>query len=302
MNVMVLAKTYSTILDEVYIENACTAVLESDRALASEGANANEIIIPRLSMDGLANYSRNDGYVKGDVSLTWQTAKFNYERGRMFNVDAMDNEESQKIAFGSLAGRFIKSKAIPELDAFRFATLASCEGISKKAGILATGEGAAAALREAINALDEAQVPSEERILFITPMLKGMIDDMDTTRSRAVMAGFEKIVCVPQSRFYTKIKLLDGVSDGEKSGGYVKAADGADINFMIVHRPAVIQFTKTAVPKIIPPANNPDADSWKYGYRSYGLCEVYENKAAGIYCHYKAAGSGQSGSGETNSQ
>lgn len=284
---MVLSKKYSTILDEVYMENACTAVLESDRALASEGANANEIIIPRLKMDGLANYSRNDGYVKGDVALTWQTAKFNYERGRMFVVDAMDNEESQKIAFGSLASQFIKGKAVPELDAFRFATLASCKGISRKAGTLESGEAAAAALREALNALDTAQVPSEERILFITPMLKGMIDDMDTSKSRAVMAGFEKIVCVPQSRFYTKIKLLDGVSEGEKEGGYVKAADGEDINFMIVHKPAVIQFTKTAVPKIIPPANNPDADSWKYGYRSYGLCEVYENKAAGIYCHAK---------------
>lgn len=287
MNVMVLAKKYSSILAEVYMENACTAVLESDSALAAEGANANEIVIPRLSMDGLANYSRNDGYVKGDVSLTWQTAKFNYERGRMFAVDAMDNEETQNIAFGSLAGQFIRTKAVPELDAFRFATLAGTEGISKKTGTLSTGEAAAAALREAVSALDAAEVPSEERILFITPILKGLIDDMDTTKSRAVMAGFEKIVTVPQSRFYTKIKLLDGKSTGETAGGYAK--DGEDINFMIVHKPAVIQFTKTAVPKIIPPASNPDADSWKYGYRSYGLCEVYANKAAGIYCHAKAA-------------
>ncbi|MCM1578058.1 MAG: hypothetical protein NC078_04585 [Ruminococcus sp.] len=285
MNNIVLAKKYSGILDEVYMENACTAALESERSLASQGANANEIIIPVLDMDGMADYSRNDGYVKGDVSLTWQTAKFNYERGRMFAVDEMDDEETRHLAFGSLAGRFVKTKAVPELDAFRFAQLASCEGIFKKEGELETGEDAAAALREALNAMDDAQVPSEERILFITPMLKGLIDDMDTTRSRAVMAGVEKIVVVPKSRFYTKIKLFDGVSEGEKEGGYKKADDGKDINFMIVHKPAVLQFTKTAVPKIISPANNPDADSWKYGYRSYGLCKVYENKTAGIYCH-----------------
>lgn len=288
MNEIALGKIYSGLLDEAYMQFACTSVLESDKALVSEGANANEIIIPLLQMAGMADYSRNDGYVKGDVALSWQTAKFTYERGRMFIVDAMDNAETQRIAFGSLAGEFMKTKAIPELDAFRFAQIAGTEGISSASGTLSDGEEAAAALRTAVNALDGAQVPSEDRILFITPVLKGMIDDMDTTRSRAVMAGFDKIVTVPQSRFYTKIKLLDGKSEGETDGGYVKAADGADINFMVVHRPAVIQFTKTAVPKIVAPENNPDADSWKYGYRSYGICEVYANKRAGIYCHYKA--------------
>lgn len=288
MNEIALGKIYSGLLDEAYMQFACTSVLESDKALVSEGANANEIIIPLLQMAGMADYSRNDGYVKGDVALSWQTAKFTYERGRMFIVDAMDNAETQRIAFGSLAGEFMKTKAIPELDAFRFAQIAGTQGISSASGTLSDGEEAAAALRTAVNALDSAQVPSEDRILFITPVLKGMIDDMDTTRSRAVMAGFDKIVTVPQSRFYTKIKLLDGKSEGETDGGYVKAADGADINFMVVHRPAVIQFTKTAVPKIVAPENNPDADSWKYGYRSYGICEVYANKRAGIYCHYKA--------------
>lgn len=288
MNVIMLGKTYAGMLEEAYMQNACTAVLESDRALAAEGANANEIIIPKLELDGLADYSRNDGYVKGDVALSWQTARFNYERGRMFAVDAMDNEETQNIAFGSLAGEFMRTKAVPELDAFRFAEMAGCEGIYSASGTIADGEEAVSALRTAVVAMDGAEVPSEDRILFITPVIKGMIEDMDTTRSRAVLAGFSQIVTVPQSRFYTKIKLHDGKSEGETSGGYSKAADGADINFMIVHKPAVIQFTKTAVPKIIPPASNPDADSWKYGYRCYGLCQVYENKRAGIYCHYKA--------------
>lgn len=285
MNTITLAKKYAALLDETYRENAKTAALESDAALAKEGANANEIVIPKLSMDGLADYSRNSGYVDGNVSLSWQTVKFSYERGRMFSVDAMDNEESQSIAFGALAGEFVRTKAVPELDAFRFASIAGTSGIFKESGDLESGEEAAAAVRKAVSAMDAAEVPSEDRILFITPILKGMIDDMDTTKSRAVMAGFSQVVVVPQSRFYSEIKLNDGVSSGEEGGGYSKASDGKDINFMIVHKPAVIQFTKHALPKIISPANNPDADSWKYGYRSYGLCSVYANKAAGVYCH-----------------
>lgn len=186
-NTITLAKKYAALLDETYKENARTAVLESDAALAREGANANEIVIPKLTMDGLADYSRSSGYVEGDVSLTWQTVTFNYERGRMFSVDAMDNEESQSIAFGSLAGEFVRTKAVPELDAFRFAALAGTSGISSATAALTTGADAAAAIRTAVSALDAAEVPSEDRVLFITPVLKGLIDDMDTTKSRAVL-------------------------------------------------------------------------------------------------------------------
>ena len=284
-NNIALAKKYAALLDETYRENAKTAVLESDAALAREGANANEIVIPRLTMDGLADYSRSGGYVDGDVSLTWETVRFNYERGRMFSVDAMDNEETQSIAFGSLAGEFVRSKAVPELDAFRFAQMAGTEGIFSASGELGDGEAAVAAVRAAVSEMDAAEVPSDNRILFITPVIKGMIDDLDTTRSRAVLSSFEDIVVVPQSRFYSAIELADGISEGETEGGYSKAAEGKNINFMIVHKGAVIQFTKHAVPKIISPAANPDADSWKYGYRSYGLCSVYPSRANGIYCH-----------------
>lgn len=287
-NNIALAKVYTNLLDEVYQQSALTAVLESDATLARQGANANEIVIPKLSMDGLADYNRNSGYVNGDVELTWETAKFNYERGRAFTVDDMDNEETQNIAFGRLAGEFIRTKVVPELDAFRFATYASTVGAGTATGTLATGADVIAALRTATSAMDEAEVPMEDRHLFITPTLLGLVQDMDTTKSREVLSRFASITPVPQTRFYSAIELLDGKTGGEEKGGFKKADLGVELNFEIIHKPATLQFTKHAVPKIIAPAQNPDADAWKYGYRNYGLCDTYENKAAGIYVHKKA--------------
>ena len=283
-----LAKIYTNLLDEVYQQNALTAVLESDASLARAGANANEIVIPKISMDGLADYSRNSGYVNGDVNLTWETVKFNYERGRAFTVDDMDNEETQNIAFGRLAGEFIRTKVIPELDAFRFATYAATTGAGTATGTLATGADVIAALRVATSAMDEAEVPMENRYLFITPTLYGLIQDMDNTKSREVLSRFASVTQVPQTRFYSAIELLDGKTGGEEKGGYKKAESATELNFEIIHKPATLQFTKHAVPKIIPPMQNQDADAWKYGYRNYGLCDTYENKAAGIYVHKKA--------------
>ena len=287
-NSIQLAKVYTNLLDEVYKQSALTAVLESDASLARQGANANEIIIPKLSMDGLADYSRNSGYVNGDVTLNWETVQFNYERGRMFSVDNMDNEETQNIAFGRLAGEFIRTKVVPELDAFRFAKYAATTGAGVATGALATGAEVIAALRTATSAMDEAEVPMEDRHLFITPTLLGLVEDMDTTKSKEVLSRFASITKVPQTRFYSAIELLDGKTVGEEKGGYKKADGGVELNFEIIHKPATLQFTKHAVPKVISPELNQDADAWKYGYRNYGLCDTYENKTAGIYVHKKS--------------
>ena len=286
-NSIALAKVYTDLLDEVYKKSALTAILESDESLARAGANANEIVIPKISMDGLADYSRNSGYVNGDVTLTWETVKFNYERGRAFTVDDMDNEETQNIAFGKLAGEFIRTKVVPELDAFRFATYAAVTGAGTASATLATGADIIAALRTATSAMDEAEVPMEDRHLFITPTLYGLVQDLDTNKSKEVLSRFASITQVPQTRFYSAIKLNDGTTLGEETGGYTKASGAVDLNFEIIHKPAVLQFTKHAVPKIISPEQNQDADAWKYGYRNYGLCDTYENKAAGIYVHKK---------------
>lgn len=292
-------KKYVPLLDEVYKQAALTSVLDSDSSLAQEGANANEIIIPKIDMDALGDYDRNSGYTNGDVTLTNETVKFNYERGRMFSVDAMDNEETAGIAYGKLASEFIRTKVAPEGDAFRFATYAGTSGISKVAtpATLSTGADVISALRAGTNKMDEDEVTYERRYLFITPTLKGLIDDLDNTKSKEVLSRFEQVILVPQTRFYTAIDMLDGKSSGETKGGYKRHAkgsetgdtNGADINFMIIQKDAVMQYNKHISPKVVTPEQNQTADAWKFGYRKYGLADVYENKVAGIYLHHKAA-------------
>ena len=291
-------KKYIDLIDDVYKENAKTAILDGDNSLVQAGSNAHEIVIPKISMDGLGDYSRNGGYVDGDVTVTNETVEFNYDRGRAFTVDAMDNEETAGVAFGKLASEFIRVKVVPELDAFRFAKYAGITGISKvtAGATLSTGADVIAALRTGITKMDEDEVPAEDRHLFITPTLYGYIQDMDTTKSREVMSRFADVTLVPQSRFYTAITLYDGKTDNsstdsgvnQKPGGFVKASAGKDINFMIIHKPAVLQYTKHTVTKVISPEENQTADAWKFPYRAYGLADAYENKAAGIYLHHKA--------------
>jgi hypothetical protein len=285
-NSIALFQKYINELDYVYKLSARTSALDIDGALVQAGANANEIIIPKMSMDGLADYSRNGGYVTGNVNLTNETVKFNYDRGRKFTVDSMDNEETAGLAFGKLSSEFIRTKVVPEMDAVRFASYAGVEGISSVSADLTTGESVLAAINAANTTIDEAEVPTDGRYLFITPTLKALADNVDTYKSKAMMERFAGVIEVPQTRFYTAIDLHDGTTDGETAGGFVKDADsGKNINFMIIHKEAVIQFSKHTVNKIFTPEENQNSDGYIFCYRAYGLTDAYENKAAGIYLH-----------------
>lgn len=216
-NTIVKTKEYLDLLDEVYKENSKTAILEGDSTTARLN-NHGEIEVAKLDMDGLGDFSRSSGYTQGDVSLTWETIKNDKERSNKFKIDRLDDDESFKIASGKLMGEFMRTKVIPETDAARIAKIAGQDGISSKSETLSTGADVVSALRTASNRMDEDEVSPENRILFITPTLHALVDDLDTTKSKAVLSKFSTIIDVPQTRMYTNITLNDGTT----SFGYKK--------------------------------------------------------------------------------
>lgn len=289
-------KNYIPLLDEVYAAASLTSVLDGAPELARQGVNANELIIPKITMDGLADYDRKSGYVAGEVTLTNETVTCNFDRARLFCVDTLDNEETAGLAFARLASEFIRTRVVPELDAFRLATYAGMQGIGAATpAAITTGADLLTALRAAINAMDEKEVPAEQRYLFITPSLLGLLEDLDLTKSTRVLERFEGVVRVPQTRMYTSITQLDGSSASQTGGGYIKTvasgsgdnavAAGKNINFMVIHKPAVIQYQKHVAPKVITPEQNQTGDAWKFGYRNVGIADVYASKLAGVYLH-----------------
>ncbi len=287
VNTIALAKNYTSLLDEVYQRASVTADLTSDSKMAKAGANANEIVYPQISVSGLGDYDRNSGYVTGAVDFKWKTATFNYDRGTRISVDVMDNEESRNLAFGMAGAELMRTKAAPEGDAFTFAQLASLENISQTSGSIDTAVQFLDALLTAWSKMDEDEVPEENRYLYATATLLNSVMSLDTTKSREILDKFAVKKSVPQARFYTAIDLLDGKTEGEELGHYQKNAAAADIQFMIIHKPAIIKFDKHVASNIIPAASNPEADADIVKYRKYGIVDAYANKRAGIYLHSK---------------
>lgn len=283
----------TTVLDEVYCAASLTGDLRTSNDLVRAGANAKEIMIPKIKVDGLGDYDRSSGYTSSAVTMEWETVAFDYDRGTKITVDAMDNDEANGVGPFVRAGSELERLHVaPEGDAYTFAKVVQCAGAEcdvDKAGV--TYDDAATllkALSEASTKMDEGSVP-QGRILYITPTLMGKINaynqltgDVDKAN---VMANFAKVVEVPQVRFYTAIDL----ADGKEKFGYSKAATGGkDLNWLIVHPTAVIKVDKHVASRIFNPDELEDLDAYMMKYRKYGLVDVYENKTVAVAYSHKA--------------
>lgn len=287
------------ILDEVYKASSKTSILDTAnervRFIGSDTVN-----LYTMSLDGLGNYSRNAGFVTGSVTGGWEPYKLTQDRGRSFMVDVMDNDETMGMAFGTLAGEFIRTQVTPEIDAYRFAKYAGTSGISSgtPADITVGTTDVPSLIQEAETIMGDDEVPEEGRILFISETAYAGLKDKITRYVQNGERGIEtaidyydgmRVIKVPKGRFNTRITLNDGLSAGETKGGFtVPASTSYPINFMIIHPSAVVQIAKHVVPRIFSPQVNQSADAWKFDYRIYHDAFVENNKVAGIYLHRAA--------------
>ena len=295
-NAITTITKYLPLLDQVYAVASVSAILDTPNALVRETADAKTVLIAQTSMSGLGDYSRADGFVSGDLTLTWKPYTFEYDRGRTFQIDAMDDMETMGLAFGSLAGEFVRVKVTPEIDAIRFAKYATNAGTKVEATL--TNKTAVSAIATAEVDMEEKEVSLNNCVLFMTPTVYGYVKD-DTDHFQRTLVPSENpnrnfgsfdempIAKVPQSRFYTAVTTLSG-KDGEAAGGFAKAEGAKDINFMIIDRASVIQLIKHGKIRVFDPDTNQSADAYKVDYRIYHDAWVLDNKKNGIYCHTKA--------------
>ena len=288
-----LVSKFVEIIDAVYKEESLTARLD---AMTQDVpfAGANEVKVLKLSTVGLGNYSRATGYPAGDITAKWETLRLTAERGRAFSLDRMDNEETLGLVLGNLIREWMRVHVAPELDAYRFAAYATGAGNSVTTpAALSTAANVLAAIDAGMAALDEDEVPTEGRILYISTtlyhLLKGAV-----TRTLATETGVQRnvftlddmtVVPVPQTRFYTAITLSAGATSD--AGGFAKGATAHDINFLIVHPSAVLQPVKLNQVKYFSPDVNQISDGHLWQYRLYHDAFVYDNRANGIYRHDK---------------
>ena len=285
-----LASTYLPLLDEIYKADSKTALLDTAQDRVRWNNDTQSFYLFETDMVGLGDYSRNGGFVRGDVTASWRQYTPQYDRARQFLVDRLDNAESMGMAFGTLAAEFMRTKVIPETDAIRFRDYSKNASDSmKKAESISSGSDAVTAIDVATEKLDNAEVPYEGRILFLNPTmyryLKAGITRYTMNGENGIDYNVEmyndmRVITVPSGRFNTAITLgQPSAHDG--AGGYT--CTGSTINFLVIHPTAVMQAVKLNNPRIFSPEVVQEADAWQFDFRQYHGCWVKHQKANGIY-------------------
>lgn len=288
-NSIALATKFLPLVDQVYKQESKSAILDTaNQFVRFDGANA--VKLYNLSVLGMGNYSRNAGFVNSDVTGTWETLTLSADRGRSYMLDVLDNDETLGLSLGNLLNVIEREHIIPEVDAFRFAAYATGANAANKATeSLSTGSGVVTSIDSATIALDNAEVPYEGRILFVSPkvynLLKGgitrFVENRDPDVNNAIeMYNDMRVIRVPQTRFYTAITLATP-SDNDDAGDFTPNGNG--INYMIVHPTAVAQVMKHYVARVFSPQQNQQADAWLVQPRFAHGAWVLAHKNKGIY-------------------
>lgn len=289
-----VASKYTARLDTILETETKTADLNLNGDLLGDFVGVGEIQIAKIALDGLADYDRANGFVAGDVDLSWETMKLQHDRGREFSIDSMDDEEREMVVTAKAMAEFARTKVVPEVDAIRFATLAKNAGTTKSGALtkdtvldeLLTAE-------EAIGASSDI----EGALLYVTLAVKNLLrralpyrmGQGENPNGKFETFDDMKIVTVPQTRFYSAIDLFDGKTSGEEKGGYQKASSGANINFLMLKPEAAAAIQRHEKLRYFAPDVNQDKDAHKWQYRLFHDLLVYENKKELIYANLASA-------------
>ena len=301
INTLAMATIFQQALDKQMIEGATSGWME-DNAGQVKYSGGNEVKIPKISMDGLGNYDRDAGYVQGGVSLAYGTYQMTQDRGRKFQLDAMDVDESNFVATaGNVMGEFQRTKVIPEVDAYRYSKLAT---LAIAAGNTTSGYDAIGAtsgilkkLRADIAAVQDVVGDSEPLVVVIARLVLNSLSQDTDVQKFLTVSDFAQgainlkvqsldgipILPVPSARMKTAYTFNDGSTTGQTGGGFIPATGALGINWIVSARRAPIAVSKTDMMKIFDPATNQNAQAWLLEYRKFHELWVKDNALTAVH-------------------
>lgn len=307
INTLATATLFQNTLDKVAIQDAVTGWMDANAGQVIYNGGA-EVKIPKMTVQGMGDYDRDEGYAQGGVTLEYETRKMTQDRGRKFQLDPMDiNENNFVTTAAAVMGEFQRMYVIPEIDAYRISKIATETITAKTAGMVsygytpgATGTSALRKLKEGVKAVREMGYngalvvhATPDFILELEMELSGKITAVTFARggisTQVPSVDGVPIVSTPANRMYTAITIYDGTTSGQEAGGYVKGTSALNINFMVLPRTTPIAITKQDIMRIFDPNINQKLNAWQIDYRRFHDLWVLDNKLNSIYLSIKDA-------------
>lgn len=253
---------------------------------------ANTIMVPSISTTGRVDGDRDTiGTAVRNFNNAWEPKALTHHRKWSTLVHPMDIEETNQVAsIQNITKVFNEEQKFPEMDAYLVSKIYSdwttAGGTADTTAL--TADNVLTLFDDWMQAMDDANVSVDGRILYVTPAVETLIktaiarqySNGDTAIRRAVDSiDNVKVEMVPTKLMKSKYDFTIG---------YAVAEDASQINMLLVHPSAVITPEKYSFANLDEPSAGSEG-KWVYFEESYDDVLVLNNRKDAIMFNTSAS-------------
>ncbi len=284
-------------LDKAVVQKSVTGFL-ADNNLRAKFVGAKTVILPDVDMAGLVNYDRDGGFTRGALNINHTPYTLTMDRGRTFQIDREDEDETGVANLaGQIMTEFVRTKVVPEMDAYV---------LSKLAGVATTVTGSGGTLLadcysifdEALRQAEAASGNTEEMVAFVDQSFWAALNNSTAFQRSVTVSDFSKgsihtkvkcingcpILPVPDARMKTAY-VFDNGTTADDEGGFAPAGNAKSIGLIVLPKKGASLVKKTEQTRIFNPRENQGADAWKLDYRIYYDLFVKNSNKGAIWAY-----------------
>lgn len=262
--------------------------------------NAQTIKLPNITVSGYKDHNRQTiGFNSGTISNDWEPKKLEHDRDIEFAIDPMDVDETNLVvSIANVQNTLETEQGIPEKDCYVFSKLYTEAGKYAANGATIdtttlTAENILQKFDDAMGKMDEAGVPSEGRILYVTPAVNKLFKQAkDIQRVLGVNGSNGDVKRSIYSLDDVKIKQVQSArmkSQYNFTNGCVATDEAKQMNFILIHPSCEVAREKYSYIKVFTPGHDSrTADNYLLQSRFYMDAFLIKNKAAGIFINATA--------------
>ena len=252
--------------------------------------DAKTIHIPSISVTGRKNVNRDaiDGTFQRNVDNEWETKTLRFYREWSTSIDPADVMDTNMVLTIQNATQvFNETQKFPEKDAYTISKIyADWTAEGKKADTTALNvDNVLAVFDKLMEQMDEALVPAQGRLLYVTPAVKTLLKQASNIGlSRSVQNGENTINRVVDR--LDEIKLISVPSFLMKTAytfttGFEPSDSAKQINLFLVHPSAILTPSKYAFVGMEAPAAGTKGD-YIYYEKEYSDVFILNNRTGAI--------------------
>lgn len=281
-NTINYAEKYGSELDKMIVQSSKTGFF-ADSAFKAKFSGARTVHLPELTLVGLGDYDRVNGFAKGDATLVHTPYTLSQERSRQLYLDAQDADESGVADLaGQMVGEFTRTQVVPEIDAY---SLSKLYGVANTAGntITYAKTTGVANLMEAISSVEAAMEydGGVSTVAFVDPELYGVLMTSSELDRSITISDFKQgdvntkvkaingcaIIPVGASRMWSEYTFNEGATTS--AGGFAKTSGATQIRGIVLPKDSASLVKKVDKVDLHAPGADVNRDGYIINYRLY---------------------------------